>query len=307
MPCRSKTGTTSLENLRGAGLMVFAMLCFAIVDALIKGVSVAMPAGQVISLICLGGLIGFVLWSLLRGLAVWHRDYLDPLVILRSSCEVVGSCAIAVALALIPLTTVSAVIQATPLVVAMGAALFLGQEVGWRRWLAILVGFIGVLIIIRPGTDGFSMITLLAVFGMLGLAARDLITRSLNVALTGIQLGIHAFVLVVPLAWLLTYAMGATPVWPTGPQWVSLTAGAGFGMLAYLSIVTATRTGNVSMISSFRYSRMIFALIIGYLAFAEIPDWPTIVGATIIIASGIYTLWREARLRRASHPHQAAI
>ena len=296
-----------MENIRGAGLMVLAMLCFAIVDASIKGISATMPAGQVISLICLGGLIGFLIWSVLRGIPLWHPHYLNPKVILRSCCEVLGSCAIAVALALIPLTTVSAVIQATPLVVAMGAAVFLRQEVGWRRWIAIIIGFIGVLIIIRPGMAGFTPTTLLAVGGMLCLAARDLITRSLNVALSGVQLGIHAFAFVVPLAWVLVYLMGERPVWPDAGSWVGLTFAAVIGMGAYLSIVTATRTGNVSLISSFRYSRMIFALIIGFFAFREIPDWPTIIGATIVIATGIYTLLREARLRRASHQKAATL
>lgn len=121
-----------MENLRGAGFMVLAMLCFAIEDALIKALSGALPAAQVLSLICLGGLILFAGWAWLSGLPLWHRDYLDRLIICRSLAEVTGSCFFVSALALIPLTTASAVIQATPLVVAMGAAVFLGQQVGWR-------------------------------------------------------------------------------------------------------------------------------------------------------------------------------
>ncbi|MEM8539180.1 MAG: DMT family transporter [Pseudomonadota bacterium] len=296
-----------MENLRGAAFMVLAMFCFAVEDALIKGLSDSIPAGQVLSLICFGGLLAFIAWSVLRGQAVWHRDYLDTRVILRSLCEVVGSCFFVSALALIPLTTASAVIQATPLVVAMGAAVFLGQAVGWRRWLAIAAGFVGVLIIIRPGLDGFVPATLLAVGGMLGLAARDLITRSLQVDLTGVQLGIHAFAFVAPAAWTLVIALGQTPVMPDQNAWMTLLGGVIIGMLAYLAIVTATRSGNAGIISSFRYSRMIFALIIGYFAFAEIPDTATLIGATIVIASGIYTLWREARLARSSKDKEPAL
>lgn len=197
--------------------------------------------------------------------------------------------------------------SATPLVVAMGAALFLGQGIGWRRWLAIIVGFVGVLIIIRPGMEGFVPATLLAVGGMFGLATRDLITRSLTVQVTGPQLGIHAFALVTPAAFALVLLQGQTFVAPSPTQWAWLGAGVAIGMLAYLAIITATRGGNAGIISSFRYSRMVFALIIGYVVFTEIPDAPTLIGAAIIIASGIYTLWREARLRRASLASQPAL
>lgn len=296
-----------MDNLRGAAFMVFAMLCFAVEDALIKLMSSTMPAGQVLALICLGGLIAFLAWAALRGQALWQAEYLNKKVILRSLCEVTGSCFFVSALALIPLTTASAVIQATPLVVAMGAALFLGQEVGWRRWLAIIVGFIGVMIIIRPGMDGFVPATLLAVGGMMGLAARDLLTRSLNVDLSGVQLGIHAFAFVTPAGFLLVLLQGQSLVMPQGNEWGLLALAVIIGMVAYLAIVTATRGGNAGIISSFRYSRMIFALIVGYLFFTEVPDTATIVGATIVIASGIYTLWREARLRRASLAPQPAL
>lgn len=296
-----------MDNIRGAVFMVFAMFCFAVEDALIKGLAGAIPAGQVLGTICLGGFVSFLAWSAYRGECLWQPAYLHPKVIIRSLCEVIGSCFFVSALALIPLTTASAVIQATPLVVAMGAALFLGQGIGWRRWIAIIVGFVGVLIIIRPGMEGFVPATLLAVGGMFGLAARDLVTRSLTVDLTGPQLGIHAFGMVAPAAFLLVLLQGQSLAAPTMPQWALLGAGVGIGMLAYLAIITATRKGNAGIISSFRYSRMVFALVVGYIAFTEIPDAATIIGATIIIASGIYTLWRETRLRRASLASQPAL
>jgi drug/metabolite transporter (DMT)-like permease len=296
-----------LENLRGAALMVFAMFCFAVEDAVIKALATAMPVGQILSITCLGGIAIFIIWFVIRGAPLWQPEYLDTKVLLRSACDVVGSCLFVTSLSIIPLTTASAVIQATPLVVAMGAALFLGQGIGWRRWVAIIVGFIGVLIIIRPGMAGFSPATLLAVGGMLGLAARDLLTRGLSVSLTGPQLATHTFAMIVPAGILLMVLQGESAVVPDLAQTGLLIASVVIGVTAYLAIVAATRTGNAGIISSFRYSRMIFALIIGYIAFAEIPDQPTLIGATIIIASGIYTLWREARLRNASLALQAAL
>ena len=296
-----------MENLRGAALMVFAMLCFAVEDALIKALSATLPALQTLGLICFGGFIAFVLWGLAKGERLWHPAYRDPRVILRSLCEVIGSCFFVTALSLIPLTTASAVIQATPLVVAMGAAVFLGQPMGWRRWVAIILGFAGVLIIIRPGMDGFVPATLLAVGGMLGLAARDLITRSLKVEISGIGLGVHAFGMVTVAAFALVYVQGQSLMMPDIRSWGVLAIAVIIAMIAYLAIVGATRTGNAGIISSFRYSRMVFALIVGFIAFREIPDAATLIGAAIIIASGIYTLWRETRLHRALQQQEAAL
>lgn len=289
-----------MDNIRGAAFMVFSMFCFAVEDALIKLLADAIPVGQILSIICVGGLIAFLAWSVLKGERLWQPAYLDTKVLLRSVCDVSGSIMFVTSLTLIPLTTASAVIQATPLVVAMGAAVFLGQSVGWRRWLAILVGFVGVMIIIRPGMEGFTPATLLAVGGMLGLAARDLFTRGLTVQLSGAQLATHTFALIVPAGILLTFLRGQTPVMPDARESLILFAAVIIGMIAYLAIVAATRGGNAGIISSFRYSRMIFALIIGYLIFDEIPDAATLIGAAIIIVSGIYTVWRETRLRRAS-------
>lgn len=296
-----------MENLRGAAFMVFAMFCFAVEDALIKLLAVAIPVGEIMSIICLGGLIAFLGWAVFNRAPLWQPEYLDRKVLLRSGCDVAGSIMFVTSLTLIPLTTASAVIQATPLVVAMGAAVFLGQAVGWRRWIAICVGFIGVLIIVRPGMEGFVPATLLAVGGMLGLAARDLFTRSLTVTLTGPQLATHTFALIVPAGLLLMIFQGQSPVMPDAWQSMVLLAAVVIGMIAYLAIVAATRTGNAGIISSFRYSRMIFALVIGFVVFAERPDAPTLIGAAIIITSGIYTLWRETRLHRASLTPNAAL
>lgn len=296
-----------MDNIRGAAFMVFSMLCFAIEDGLIKLLADDLPIGQILSVICAGGLIMFLGWSLIKGDALWQPGYLDAKVLMRSACDVAGSVMFVTSLTLIPLTTASAVIQATPLVVAMGAALFLGQGIGWRRWMAIIVGFIGVLIIIRPGMEGFVPATLLAVGGMLGLAGRDLFTRGLTVHLTGPQLATHTFALIIPAGILLMFFQGQSAVIPDARQSLILFGAVIIGMVAYLAIVAATRGGNAGIISSFRYSRMIFALIIGYLMFLEVPDAATLFGAATIIASGIYTLWRETILRRTSLTEKPAL
>jgi drug/metabolite transporter (DMT)-like permease len=296
-----------LENLRGAAFMVLAMFSFALLDTTIKILSQSMSVGQALALISIGILALLLGWSVVQGIPLWQAEYRNSRVILRSLCEVVGTCLISLVLSMVPLTTVSAVIQATPLVVAMGAGLFLGQAIGWRRWIAIIVGFGGVLLIIRPGLEGFNPATLLAVAGMLALASRDLLTRALHVTLSGVQLGIHAFAFVLPASLVLMIAPGEPLVQPDAGTWALVLAGVFIGVMSYLSIIAATRFGNAGVISSFRYSRMIFALAIGFVVLGERPDAATLVGAAIIITSGIFTLWREARMRRASLVAEATI
>ena len=177
----------------------------------------------------------------------------------------------------------------------LGAALFLGEPVGWRRWSAIVAGFLGVLLIIRPGLEGFDMRALLAVLGVCGLALRDLATRRIPPATSSFQLSFLAFLSLIPAAIVLGAVSGAPLVWPDPAQWALLAGAVGMGVLAYYAIVGAARVGEVSFVTPFRYSRMLFALIVGYVVFSERPDALMLIGATVIVASGLYTLWRERK------------
>jgi len=283
-------------NMRSALLMIAAMALFAVEDALIKLLTGQITPGQVLVFIGVGSGGIFCLWIKAMGRPIWSPAFLHPAVLARSGCEMLGGMFFVTALSLIPLTTASAVIQATPLVVASGAALFLGNTVGWRRWLAIGIGFLGVLLIIRPGGDSFQMATLLAVAGMLCLATRDLITRGLQIEIDAPHLALHAFV-GVTLAGVFLFPIEGAWSLPDTRGWVLLGAAIGVSVFAYLTIVASTRVGDAAMTSSFRYSRMLFALIIGWLIFDERPDLITYLGVAIVIAAGLFTLLREARLR----------
>ncbi|MEM7488879.1 MAG: DMT family transporter [Pseudomonadota bacterium] len=287
------------DTVRGSILMVVAMACFAVEDAIIKSLTAGIPPAQIIWMLGLGGATAFAVWLRATGQGIWSPAYLDPSVLRRSAFEVLGTLCFVSALARIPLSTASAVIQATPLVVAMGAALFLGARVGWRRWAAITVGFGGVMLILRPGGAAFDTGLLLAVAGMLGLAARDLATRTMSAEISGPRLSLHAFTALVPTGLALQTATGQAPVVPGAGDLGLLAVCVAIGMGAYLTIVAATRMGDISVVSSFRYSRMLFALVIGMAVFAERPDAATLVGAAIVIASGLYTLIREARTKDA--------
>ncbi|WP_299626619.1 DMT family transporter [uncultured Tateyamaria sp.] len=289
----------NLDNLRGAAIMVIAMLGFAVEDAVIKFLSDDLSIGQIIGMLGMGGGIVFALICRAQGQALWTPAFLAPAVIIRNLAELIGAVGFVTALSLIPLSTASAILQAGPLLVTLGAAVFLGEPVGWRRWGAILVGFAGVMLIIRPGTGDFNWLALYAVLGVVGLAIRDLATRRVKAAVSSVQLSMLAFFSLVPAAALLLLFSDSTVVAPTARAWGLLGACVLIGAVAYFAVTVAMRVGEISFVTPFRYSRMIFALIIGVAIFDETPDALTLIGAAIIILSGLYTLWREQVVKSA--------
>ncbi len=217
---------------------------------------------------------------------------------IRAMSEAVAAVAFVTALARVDLSTVAAVFQAMPLAVTMGAALFLGEQVGWRRWSAIGVGFIGVLMIIRPGLEGFRPESLYVVAAVIGVAARDLITRRLDSKVSSAVVSLQAYLaLAVGGAALMIMsghpleAMQSAEIWP-------FAGAAFFGVLGYYAIVIAMRVGEASAVTPFRYTRLLFSILAGVLVFGERPDLMTLAGASLIIGSGLYTFLRERKLAR---------
>lgn len=296
-----------MENLRGALLMTAAMLGFAIEDMFIKLLAASVPLGMLPILLGLGGSVVFACLALARGDRLFSRDLLARSVLLRNTGELIGTIGFITAIALTPLSSASAILQATPLVVTLGAALFLGEQVGWRRWSAILVGFAGVMLIIRPGLDAFEPNSLFALLGVFGLALRDLATRTVPRSISSMQLSTYAFATLIPAGFLMLAVTGEALVMLTPLEWLLMAAALGFGVLAYYAIVAAMRMGDVSVITPFRYSRLVFALGFGVIFFGERPDAMTLAGSALIVASGIYTFWREARLRRAGVIQKTAV
>lgn len=288
-----------MDNLRGALLMVLAMAGFALEDTFIKLTATALPVGQVLAILGIAGGTVFAILSMLNGKTVLSRDFFHPSVLMRNIFEMIGTSGYVLAFTLADLTTTTAITQSMPLVMALGAALFLGQEVGWRRWSAITVGFIGVLIIIRPSSDGVAFTAILAIIGTIGLSARDLVTRNMPSRIDSLPVSSWAFYFMVPLGIGMMLVMGDAPVSPKmGSVW-QMTAAVFFGVMGYYMLVRGTRIGDIAVVSPFRYSRILFALVLGYTVFGERPDMLTYVGAIIIVVSGLYTLYRESR-RRAS-------
>jgi len=283
-----------MENLRGCVLMVLAMAGFALEDMFIKRLALTMPVGQIIALVGLGGAVIFAAICAAQGRRLWSRDLLARPVILRNLGEMAGTLCFVSAIALTPLSQASAIIQAMPLAVTLGAALFLGAPVGWRRWTAILAGFAGVLMVVRPGLAGFAPASLFAVGAVIALATRDLATRAVPPTISSMQLSAYAFATLVPTgAVLLALSGGPVAFEPGGLRDLALALAC--AVAAYYAIVAAMRVGEVAVVTPFRYTRLVFALIIGVTVFGERPDPWTLIGAAVIVASGVYTILREAR------------
>ena len=282
-------------NLRGSLWMVAAMAGFAVEDMFLKSAARSVPVGQILMIFGTGGMLAFAALAARRGERVLHPAILTKPILLRALFEVMGRLFYTLAIALTPLSSASAILQATPLVVVMGAALIFGEKVGWRRWTAIALGFVGVLIILRPGLEGFTPLSLLAVLGTIGFAGRDLATRAAPPVLSNMQLGVYGFAMMVPTgAALLLWSGGA--VMPSPLAATQLAAATAVGVTGYYALTAAMRMGDVSVIAPFRYTRLVFALIFAATVFGERPDAATLLGSAVIVASGIYTLIRSRRV-----------
>lgn len=286
------------DNLKGSLLMIAAMALFAIEDMFIKLAAVGLPAGQIVFILGACGAPLFFLLAWRRGEAIFTRDALHPAVFARNFGEMVGTLGFIIALAALPLALVLAVMQAMPLVVTMGAALFLGESVGWRRWTAIIIGFCGVLLVIRPGMDGFDPTALWLVLGVLGMGGRDLVSRRIPARLGNAQVSAWGLMAVALLGALMMLRGGIAAIPAQDALW--LLGGVVFGTAGYLAITTAARTGEVSIVAPFRYVRLVFAMAIGLVVFAEVPDHYTLIGAAIIVGSGLYAFMRQRAKARAT-------
>lgn len=286
-----------MDNLRGALIMVLSMLGFALEDMFIKLMGDVIPIGQIIFVLGTGGAVGYGILMRIKGQALFERAMLTRPILLRALGEIIGTLGFVSAIVLTPISSASAILQATPLVVTLGAALFLGDPVGWRRWSAILVGLCGVILIIRPGMESFQALSLLALLGVFGLSLRDLATRRVPKSITSFQLSFLAFLALVPASLVYMLGTGTSFVPMTGLQWGFMGSALAIGMVAYYGIVAAMRVGEISFVTPFRYTRLLFAMVVGIVIFSERPDMLTYVGATIIVASGIYTVWRERKVK----------
>ena len=279
--------------------MILAMAGFAFEDLFIKMLSAYFPISEVIMILGFTGSIVFLIIAIFQNAPIIHKDLLDKYVIMRTICELLGAVFFVTAIALTPLSSASAILQITPLLVTIGAVIFFREKVGWRRWSAVFVGFMGVLLILRPGFGGFMPASIFALLGSVFLAARDLSTRAMKVDLPSVTIALYAFI-AFGISGILIIPFNSPMVIPSLNQIMYFIGASTFGVFAYYSLVISSRIGEMSVISPFRYSRIVFAMLLAIIILGERPDSFTLIGATIIVLSGIYTFVRENLLKKSN-------
>lgn len=284
------------DNTRGALLMSAAMAAFTINDSFMKSLAGELPLFQAIFLRGIAATLCLALWAWTKGAfrvpvapADWKR------VAVRGVAEIGAAWFFILALFNLPLANVTAVLQALPLTVTLAAALFMGERVGWRRFTAIGVGFCGVLLIVRPGPEGFNLYALVALAAVACVTLRDLVTRRLTPAMPSLLVAAAVSGMVTAFAGLASI----TETWaPLPPDTALRVAGAaGFVILGYVFSVGSMRVGEIGAVAPFRYTALLWALMLGLTVFGEWPDGLTLIGAAIVAATGLYTLYREGARR----------
>jgi S-adenosylmethionine uptake transporter len=289
---------TLSDNTRGAILMMVSMAAFTFGDTCMKVASTTLPLSQL--LVLRGFFASIVIFLIARRMGALRfdlpaRDW--RLIALRSLAEVGAAWFFLTALFNMPIANVNALLQMMPLTVTLASAIFFKEPVGWRRWVAIAIGFCGMLLIVRPGTEGFNEYSVFALISVVCVTVRDLATRRMSKDVPSLTVTLSASVVVLVFAGFLSLSEDWQPL-DTG-LWLLVGAMSVLIIAGYLFSVLAMRTGEVSVVSPFRYTGLIWALVLGWLVFGEWPVPLTFLGAGIIIATGIFTLLREAQIRRS--------
>jgi S-adenosylmethionine uptake transporter len=287
------------DNARGAVIMMAAMAAFTLNDAFMKALSGTLPLFQALFLRGVGATLVLAALAWRAGAFRFRPRAADRRIILiRSAAEVGAAWLFVSALFHMPLANATAILQSLPLALTLAGALLLGERVGWRRWLAIVVGFAGVLMIVRPGSEGFNLWSLAALGSVACVVARDLATRRLSAPVPSLAVALAASGSVTLFA-----AAGSLVT-----NWVPARAAAALPLagatacliLGYILSVKAMRHGDIGFVAPFRYTSLIWALGLGFLAFGDWPDPATLAGAVLVAATGIFTLLRERRIARAA-------
>ncbi|SIS96649.1 S-adenosylmethionine uptake transporter [Roseivivax lentus] len=287
--------STDADNRRGAGLMMASMAAFTINDVFVKAAATDLSLGQIL---LLRGVIAIAVLLLLarRFHALRRVPARDArLIALRCAAEIGAAYFFLTALLALPIANVTAILQSVPLTVTLCAALFLGEAVGWRRWSAIAAGFVGMLLITRPGTGDFTLASVYVLIAVGFVTLRDLVTRRMSVAVPSLLVTLSAAIAVTLFSVGLTAVQGWSPM---TPRLSGLVLGSALFVTAgYFLSVAAMRVGDVGAVAPFRYTSLIWALVLGWAVFGEWPEPLTFAGAAIIVGAGVFTLRRGRAVR----------
>jgi S-adenosylmethionine uptake transporter len=279
--------------------MMLGMAAFTVSDSIMKLLGAELPMFQTLLWRGLGvsAILAVLAWRMgAFAVTVSRRD--RGFIVLRSLADMGSTWFFLNALYHMPIANLTAIMQSLPLTVTLAAALFLGEPVGWRRLVAIGVGFLGVLLIVRPDTAGFDLYAGYALIAVAFVTLRDLITRRMTRSVPTLLVA-----LVNAVAVTLFGAAGAlsSEVFqtPSTPALALLCGTAAFIVAGYVLTVMAVRLGELGFVTPFRYTGLVWALLVGLVLFAEWPDALTLTGSALIVATGLFTFYRERRLNRA--------
>lgn len=278
--------------MQGALLMAASMTAFTVNDTFVKLLGDHLPFFQFLLLRSVGAAsILFILAWRAGALRLPESSRDRWLIAVRSLSEMAAAYFFLTALINMPLANVSAILQALPLTVSLAAALFLGETVGWRRFAAIGVGFAGVYLIVRPGSEGFTVYSIYALLAVAAVTVRDIAARRVSKGVPSLTVAAAAAFSIFAFS-----AIGAAgtewqPVRPLDWLWLAGSVVTVIG--GYLFSVSAMRVGEIGFVAPFRYTSLLVALILGLVVFGDWPDAITLLGAGIVVATGLFTLWRE--------------
>ena len=283
---------TNKNNAKGIVMMLFSMASFALGDTFVKTSGSFLSPAQIMFFLISGGLILFALIAVAKGENLKEPRAFAPVLLLRYCTEMIGLLGMIMALTNVPLSIVGAVTQASPILVAVGAVIFLRETVSWRRWSSIAIGFCGVVLVIQPWGESLDYAVLWAVVALVGFSVRDLVTRLTPPDIASASLATFTMVAALPFTatWVL---FTGEKFFPAEINWVIVGCMVILGSVGYLLLITSLRLGELSAIMPFRYSRIVFLLIFGVLFFGESPSLSMLLGSALVIVSGIYLMWRE--------------
>ncbi|MCS5592364.1 MAG: DMT family transporter [Gammaproteobacteria bacterium] len=282
-------------NRLGIVLMIASMAFFTMADLFLKFSSEFVTTGQITLVLGVGGT--FMFWVLLarKGETVFSQVFYEAPVILRTAGELVATLFIILALTYASFTAVAVILQTLPLLLTLCSFLFLKERVGIHRLSAILLGFGGVLLIIRPGTDGFDVYSLLAILAVIGMTMRDFGSRLVGNHVSNERLAIFGTLgqIILGIGLMAFEEEHSMPSLEVALYLVGMVV---FASVAVLLVTKAMRTGEISAVSPFRYSRLFFGLLVGVFVLGETVDQIMIFGSAIIIFAGLYLWLRERKI-----------
>jgi drug/metabolite transporter (DMT)-like permease len=284
---------SAAANRRGIVCMVGAMGCFVTNDALVKFASQSMPSAQLIFI------RGFM--SVLLVLAVAHalgatprlREATRGWVAMRALVDAIATMLYLGSLFHLPIGNATAINLAAPLFMTLFAALFMAERVRGARWLAVGFGFLGVLLVIQPRAEGFNAWALVCLLGTLFHAARDLMTRRIHAGIPSILITLATAVAVTVVSGVGSVLQGWRPFGLF--EFGLLALASVFLTGGYYFIINSMRHGEMTLVAPFRYSGLLFALVLGYAVWGEVPNTLAWFGIALLIASSLYVLVSEKR------------